>query len=65
MTKWLRENNDLLESWLWLALAVPTLLWWKDSVLWVGIMSIYANHKTAYGAWKADKAARAAGRSAD
>lgn len=28
---------------LWLLLIVPTLLWWRESVLWVAFMSLYAN----------------------
>lgn len=27
----------------WLLLAVPTLIWWSDSILWVAFMSLYAN----------------------
>jgi hypothetical protein len=26
----------------WVGLIVPTLLWWRDSILWVAFMSIYA-----------------------
>lgn len=35
----------------WLGLIAPTLIWWRDSVLWVAILSIWANvisHYTAY-----------------
>lgn len=28
---------------LWALALVPTLLWWRDSVLWVATMSLYAN----------------------
>ena len=27
----------------WTALIAPTLLWWRDSVLWVALMSLWAN----------------------
>lgn len=40
----------------WALLAVPTLLWWHDSVLWVALMSLWAN--TA-GHWSAYQAAHA------
>ena len=60
MTKWLRENHDLLESICWVVLGIPTVIWWKESVLWVAIMSLYANSKGAQTAWKAEKAKRAA-----
>lgn len=35
----------------WLVLIGPTLLWWRDSILWVALLSIWANvvsHYTAY-----------------
>jgi len=40
----------------WASLALPTLLWWKDSVAWVAWMSLYAN---VVGHWSANQAARA------
>lgn len=42
----------------WLILIVPTVLWWKDSVLWVALMSIWANvasHSSAFQAAGAKK----------
>lgn len=27
----------------WLLLLIPTLLWWKDSLVWVVVMSWWAN----------------------
>lgn len=44
---------------LWIIAIVPTLVWWKDSVLWVALMSLWANiasHLAAYTAAKAGKA---------
>jgi hypothetical protein len=40
----------------WLALVLPTLLWWKDSILWVLLISIYANVVGHFGAWQAARA---------
>lgn len=43
----------------WALLAIPTVLWWHDSVLWVGLMSCYANlvgHFSAYQASRAEDA---------
>lgn len=43
----------LLATGTWLLMTVPTLLWWHDSVLWVGLMSVYAivvSHAAAYEA---------------
>lgn len=49
----------------WAALAVPTVLWWADSVLWVGLMSLWANaaaHWSAYQGACAEKAVHEEGR---
>jgi predicted ferric reductase len=40
----------------WVILLIPTLIWWRDSVLWVAVMSIWAN---VVGHWSAYQAARA------
>lgn len=40
----------------WVALVLPTLLWWRDSVLWVAIMSIWANIASHWAAREAAKA---------
>jgi hypothetical protein len=37
----------------WIVLIVPTLVWWKDSVLWVALMSIWANIAAHWSAWQA------------
>ena len=43
-------------SYLWALLVIPTLLFWKSSILWVAAMSLYANF---IGHWSAYQAARA------
>jgi Trk-type K+ transport system membrane component len=43
---------------IWLALIPPTVLWWKNSIRWIGFMSIYAlvmAHFTAYMASRTEK----------
>lgn len=40
----------------WLLFGIPTLLWWKESILWVAVMSLYAN---VAGHWAAYQGARA------
>ena len=40
----------------WAVLIIPTVIWWRDSVLWVAVMSIWAN---VVGHWSAYQAARA------
>jgi hypothetical protein len=45
---------------LWGLLVIPTVLIWKESILWIGFMSIYAiivSHLTGWDAAKAEQAA--------
>jgi hypothetical protein len=45
---------------LWTLLIAPTLLWWRDSVLWVALMSLWANiasHAAAALAARAEEGA--------
>lgn len=48
----------LLSIFVWLALIPPTLMWWKNSIRWIGFMSVYAivaAHFTAYMASRTEK----------
>lgn len=45
---------------LWLILAVPSLLWWKNSILWVILLSVWANVASHFGAWQSARAEDAA-----
>lgn len=40
----------------WVLLAIPTLLWWRESVLWVALMSLWANIASHWAAREAAKA---------
>lgn len=40
---------------LWALALIPTLLWWRNSVLWVAAMSLYANF---VGHWAGYQGAR-------
>lgn len=44
----------------WLTLVIPTLLWWSKSILWVGLMSVWANVASHFGAWQGARAEDAA-----
>jgi hypothetical protein len=44
----------------WLALAVPSVLWWKDSLLWIILLSVWANVASHFGAWQGARAEDAA-----
>jgi hypothetical protein len=40
----------------WVLLIIPTIIWWKDSILWVAFMSLYAIVTGHWGAYEAAKA---------
>jgi uncharacterized membrane protein len=40
----------------WVVLAVPTLILWRESVLWVALMSLWANIASHWAAREAAKA---------
>ena len=44
-------------KWAWVGLIVPTLLWWRESILWVAFMSLYANIASHYAAEEAAQGA--------
>lgn len=45
---------------LWLVLAAPSLIWWKNSILWVILLSVWANVASHFGAWQGARAEDAA-----
>ena len=54
------KRCHLVAAVMWVGLAIPSLIWWKDSFLWVILISIYANivgHLSGYSAARADQAA--------
>lgn len=55
MKTWLKENGHLALAWLWLILAIPAVLWWKESVLFVILLSLYANIEASLSAYHAKK----------
>lgn len=40
----------------WILLAIPTLTIWREAVWWIGLISIYANVSTHWGAYEAARA---------
>lgn len=52
---WVRAYYHRLLAVFWVVMLVPTILWWKDAVVWVAIMSIYANFEASMAAHAADK----------
>jgi hypothetical protein len=45
----------------WGLLAIPTVLLWKQSILWVAFMSLYANFVGHFSGWDAARAEEKAG----
>ncbi|WP_188188035.1 hypothetical protein [Nonomuraea sp. SYSU D8015] len=45
-------------TFVWIALIPPTLLWWRDSVTWVALMSLWANIASHFAAWQAARTER-------
>lgn len=44
----------------WLVMAIPSVIWWRNSVPYLVFISVYAlaaSHASAYAASKADEAA--------
>jgi hypothetical protein len=39
----------------WALLLVPTLGWWRGSVTWVALMSVWANIASHFSAWQATR----------
>lgn len=37
----------------WILLIIPSLLWWSNSILWVVLMSTWANIAGHWAAWQA------------
>lgn len=55
---------NLVLTFVWIALLVPSLLWWKTSVPWLVAISVYANivgHWSAYQGSRAGVAAESNG----
>lgn len=40
----------------WAILVVPTVVWWKESILWVALMSVWANLAAHFSAWQGARA---------
>jgi hypothetical protein len=49
------RRSHLILTILWALAIIPTVLWWKTSILWVSLMSCYAN---VAGHWSAYQASR-------
>lgn len=51
---------NLASTLIWALLIVPTLLWWRESILWIALMSVWANFAASLAALVSALAAREA-----
>lgn len=48
-----QAKMHLVLTGMWIVLIIPTLLFWRESVLWIALMSIWANISGHAAAWQA------------
>lgn len=53
-TKWRHFHAAM--TLVWAASVIPTLLWWRNSVLWIALLSVWANMAAHFGAWQGARA---------
>lgn len=53
--RWLRRFHLTMMA-AWAAAAVPGLIWWKDAVWFVVVMSLYANFAAEFAAYQGARA---------
>lgn len=41
---------------IWIILAAPSILWWKDSIIFVILLSLFANYESSMSEYKTDLA---------
>lgn len=41
---------------MWFLAIIPTVIWWRDSVFWVALLSCYANAAGHFAAWQGSRA---------
>lgn len=39
----------------WVALVIPTVLLWSESIAWLAVMSVWANVAGHFGSWQASR----------
>ncbi len=46
----------LVLTFVWAAALIPTLIWWRESILWVAFMSLWANVASHWACYQAARA---------
>ena len=52
------KNRHKYLMYFWILMIIPTLLWWSESVLWIAVLSLYANIEASAAALEAKKGSR-------
>jgi hypothetical protein len=55
MKEYVEKHIHTWLMWFWIAMIPVTLIWLKDSVLWVALMSLYANIESSVAAREAKR----------
>lgn len=55
----IKDRPHRTMTWVMVALVLPTILWWSDSILWVLVLSLYANIYSSISADEAQQAKKA------
>lgn len=53
--KGIDRNIHLTLMYVWVALIIPTVIFWSESILWIGFMSIYAIITAHWAAYESSK----------
>ena len=53
--KKLNGNRHRIMGFIWIGLTPPAILWWKESILFVILCSLYANIESAFAADEAQR----------
>lgn len=55
MIEWISTNRHYLLGWLWIVLIIPGVTIWRESLVFVILLSLYANIEASFGAHHAKK----------
>ncbi len=50
------ERVHLVLTLVWVLTIIPTLIWWRESILWIAFMSLYAIVVSHWSCWQAARA---------
>lgn len=57
------RRMNLALFFVWIVLIIPTVVFWRNSILWIALMSVYAIVVSHWGGYQASRAEAEAGKS--